>query len=108
MAMAVPGTSGVLGQGAEEQKGETARLVSVVCLELCPDDDTALVVISNSAVAESIMRPLLCSSVASGLSYLQASFVGAMAIADLVKTTLGPKGMVSLCWLLYYLQSATY
>jgi hypothetical protein len=25
---------------------------------------------------------------------LQASFVGAMAIADLVKTTLGPKGMV--------------
>lgn len=25
----------------------------------------------------------------------QASFVGAMAIADLVKTTLGPKGMVS-------------
>ncbi|DBA78493.1 TPA: T-complex protein 1 subunit beta [Trebouxia sp. C0005] len=48
MAMAVPGTNGVLGQGAEEQKGETARL---------------------------------------------ASFVGAMAIADLVKTTLGPKGM---------------
>lgn len=28
---------------------------------------------------------------------LQASFVGAMAIADLVKTTLGPKGMV--CYL---------
>jgi hypothetical protein len=26
---------------------------------------------------------------------MQASFVGAMAIADLVKTTLGPKGMVS-------------
>ena len=25
---------------------------------------------------------------------LQAAFVGAMAIADLVKTTLGPKGMV--------------
>ena len=25
---------------------------------------------------------------------MQASFVGAMAIADLVKTTLGPKGMV--------------
>jgi chaperonin GroEL (HSP60 family) len=25
---------------------------------------------------------------------LQASFVGAMAIADLVKSTLGPKGMV--------------
>ncbi len=25
----------------------------------------------------------------------QASFVGAMAIADLVKTTLGPKGMVT-------------
>jgi len=25
---------------------------------------------------------------------VQASFVGAMAIADLVKTTLGPKGMV--------------
>lgn len=24
----------------------------------------------------------------------QASFIGAMAIADLVKTTLGPKGMV--------------
>ena len=33
----------------------------------------------------------------------QAAFVGAMAIADLVKTTLGPKGMVrvaSLCHLL--------
>lgn len=29
--------------------------------------------------------------------YFQASFVGAMAIADLVKTTLGPKGMVKLC-----------
>lgn len=29
------------------------------------------------------------------LSFVQqASFVGAMAIADLVKTTLGPKGMV--------------
>jgi len=27
--------------------------------------------------------------------FMQASFVGAMAIADLVKTTLGPKGMVS-------------
>jgi hypothetical protein len=26
---------------------------------------------------------------------LQAAFIGAMAIADLVKTTLGPKGMVS-------------
>ncbi len=26
--MQVPGTNGVLGQGAEEQKGETARLVS--------------------------------------------------------------------------------
>ena len=25
---------------------------------------------------------------------LQAAFVGAMAIADMVKTTLGPKGMV--------------
>lgn len=27
--------------------------------------------------------------------YLQASFVGAVAMADLVKSTLGPKGMVS-------------
>ena len=25
----VPGTNGVLGQGAEEQKGETARLVTL-------------------------------------------------------------------------------
>jgi chaperonin GroEL (HSP60 family) len=25
---------------------------------------------------------------------LQAAFIGAMSIADLVKTTLGPKGMV--------------
>jgi chaperonin GroEL (HSP60 family) len=25
---------------------------------------------------------------------MQAAFVGAMAIADMVKTTLGPKGMV--------------
>ncbi len=31
------------------------------------------------------------------LVVLQASFVGAMAIADLVKTTLGPKGMVGPC-----------
>jgi len=30
------------------------------------------------------------------LVFVQASFVGAMAIADLVKTTLGPKGMVKL------------
>ena len=29
-----------------------------------------------------------------GLVVLQAAFVGAMAIADMVKTTLGPKGMV--------------
>ena len=29
---------------------------------------------------------------------MQASFVGAMAIADLVKTTLGPKGMVRDEW----------
>ena len=28
------------------------------------------------------------------MAAMQASFVGAMAIADLVKTTLGPKGMV--------------
>ena len=27
---------------------------------------------------------------------LQSSIVGAMAISDLVKTTLGPKGMVSI------------
>lgn len=29
----VPGTSGVLGQGAEEQKGETARLVTATALQ---------------------------------------------------------------------------
>lgn len=29
----VPGTSGVLGQGAEEQKGETARLVTAIALQ---------------------------------------------------------------------------
>ena len=28
--------------------------------------------------------------------FVQASFIGAIAIADLVKTTLGPKGMVTL------------
>ena len=42
MAMAVPGTSGVLGQGAEEQKGETARLVMSLSLHRAPDRDSAL------------------------------------------------------------------
>jgi len=46
--MGATSTSGILGEGAQEEVGETARL---------------------------------------------ASFVGAMAIADLVKSTLGPKGM---------------
>jgi hypothetical protein len=38
----------------------------------------------------------LCIRVSHSLDFItwQASFVGAMAIADLVKTTLGPKGMV--------------
>ena len=30
------------------------------------------------------------------VALFKASFIGAMAIADLVKTTLGPKGMVNL------------
>jgi chaperonin GroEL (HSP60 family) len=30
--------------------------------------------------------------------HLQAAFIGAVAIADLVKTTLGPKGMVRRRW----------
>lgn len=45
-------------------------------------------VIACRAVVGDGLAPMLhCSS-------LQASFVGAMAIADLVKSTLGPKGMV--------------
>ena len=52
MAMAVPGTSGVLGQGAEEQKGETARLVILITCYRVSDRDSALLcrlVINNSA-----------------------------------------------------------
>ena len=42
MAMAVPGTSGVLGQGAEEQKGETARLVMSLSQYRVSDRDSVL------------------------------------------------------------------
>ena len=103
MAMPVPGTSAVLGEGAEEQKGETARLViSLPCYRMS-DRDSALLcrrVINNSAfpisTAASLSNALVRQRRLIVLLLLQASFVGAMAIADLVKTTLGPKGMVSL------------
>ena len=40
--------------------------------------------------------------------YFQSSFIGAIAIGDLIKSTLGPKGMVKYCYiftfkLTYYL-----
>ena len=48
----------IFDEGAQEDKGEMARLVSIIFL-----------------------------------IKIQQSFVGAIAVADLVKTTLGPKGM---------------
>ena len=63
----------VLQQGASEDKGETARMVS--CANLFVDADVGRVPQADS-------------------NLLQSSFVGAMAIADVVKSTLGPKGMV--------------
>lgn len=73
---------GQLQAGAQEEKGENARLVSKGRRDRRP------------------ARPCLCSGSAalipgSAAPLSQASFVGAMAIADLVKSTLGPKGMVS-------------
>lgn len=65
----------MLQQGASEEKGENARMVSLACLQLC------------GVVA-------LTRNIRAFVPTQQAAFVGAMAIADLVKSTLGPKGMV--------------
>jgi hypothetical protein len=76
-------------EGAGEEKGEHARLVFIASYHhrisrLYRSDDMC-----------DAMWCLLCdrSFVSLGVS-LQSSFVGAIAVADLVKTTLGPKGMV--------------
>ena len=62
-------TMGMLKEGAEESKGENARMVSL--------QDNSGISWPGRTFHES-----------------QASFVGAVAIAELVKSTLGPKGMV--------------
>lgn len=69
----------MLGAGATEEKGETARMVCTA-----------------SKFAEHYQWTYHYSQIRgpTGCACMQAAFVGAMAIADLVKTTLGPKGMV--------------
>ena len=71
----------VLSSGAEEEKGEIARLVSVLfyCIFILR--------------LESYYIPTV--HFANFNFFFQSSFVGAIAIGDLIKSTLGPKGMVS-------------
>lgn len=82
--------SGVLGAGASEERGETARMVNALdktdMLRLSPGRNTM-----HAPTATGRCRRRLTGDHG---AKTQASFVGAMAIADLVKTTLGPKGMV--------------
>ena len=54
----VPGTSGVLGQGAEEQKGETARLVSIDVATVYHADTVEL-------PSCSLIKSCLCTAAAS-------------------------------------------
>ena len=89
---------GVLGAGATEEKGETARLVSFRCSEGGCKPEYRLTV----AGPHFFGATLLPSVTLLLRGALQASFVGAMAIADLVKTTLGPKGMVSMVAVITY------
>lgn len=60
----------VLSAGADEERAETARLVSEFFCRYC---------------FIFLIYTIFC---------LQSSFIGAVAIGDLVKSTLGPKGMV--------------
>lgn len=64
----------IFKQGADEERAETARLVGLLS-------------INWSEPAASWFNGFFLLS-------LQSSFVGAIAIGDLVKSTLGPKGMV--------------
>ena len=71
----------IFKHGADEEKAETARLVGLFSFIF-------LIWI------EKYMGRLLMAFV-SVFFPLQSSFIGAIAIGDLVKSTLGPKGMVS-------------
>ena len=79
----------VLQAGATEEKGETARMVSYFCIFLCKSIGR----LALALLCVTSRRPPVCPRARA--VPLQAAFIGAMAIADLVKTTLGPKGMVS-------------
>lgn len=71
----------VLKQGAQEDKGDTARLVSAsACMRRAPN---AAVLLRRGSAA--------CASSVCGV--VQQYFVGAIAVGDLVKSTLGPKGL---------------
>ena len=63
----------IFDAGATEEKGEMARLVS-------------------NLYSIALWRFFIWD-IQKLIFYLQQSFVGAIAVADLVKTTLGPKGM---------------
>ena len=39
----------------------------------------------------------MCMCITTCISHCQSAFVGAIAIGDLIKSTLGPKGMVCMC-----------
>ena len=86
--MFLQASSQVLQAGATEEKGETARMVSVL------SGFVLYGVYADRRAHEEKLITLRPS--------LQAAFIGAMAIADLVKTTLGPKGMVSTAFFLYH------
>jgi hypothetical protein len=61
----------VMNRGADEEKAESARLVR-------PES-----VSSSLSISLTLLH-----------SFAQSAFVGAIAVGDLVKSTLGPKGMV--------------
>ena len=75
-----PVPNGILQQGASEDKGEVARMVSP------PSHPGGWGCLAPGGAARAADPPTPAA--------LQSSFVGAMAIADVVKSTLGPKGMV--------------
>ena len=89
--------------GAEEERAETARLVSpffslffnahavaqlfFLCVCVC-------VCVCVYVCSFVFHAAVFCMFLIFAISHAQSSFVGAIAIGELVKSTLGPKGMV--------------
>jgi hypothetical protein len=112
------GGAGVLGQGATEDRGETARMVGQHPAQTaaarggraaapvkaaaharcaCTHLRMLTAVKPGAAQREGTDRAAPahdgCPTTALRCCFCQAAFIGAVAVADLVKSTLGPKGM---------------